>query len=85
MRKVLATTVWFVGILLALYVGLWLMFVGGIAQLVDAVQEEPVEGIDVALGVVRVFFASTATVLVFYFVGLVGYLIWDDKPRSRRR
>lgn len=66
MRKALAVLVFLVGAALAIYVGLWVMFVGGIEQAIDAAQEDPVNGGGVAWGIVRVIFAATATGLVFW-------------------
>ena len=85
MRKALAVIVGIAGVCLAVYVGLWLMFVGGIAQLVDAAQEDPVEGIEIAIGIVRIVFASAATVFTLYGVSLLAILIGDGVPRRRRR
>jgi len=65
------------GIILGLYVGIWLMVVGGIIQVVEAFQVDPVNSVGIAWGVVRVFFASIAgwfasVVLIIPGVGLVS-------------
>lgn len=87
MRKALGVIIAVVGGLLAVYVGLWLMFVGGITQVIDAVQEDPVEGAEVAWGVVRIVFASAATAFTFYAVGFLAYLVggWGDNLRDPYR
>lgn len=88
MRKILGVVIGVVGVALAVYVGLWLMFVGGISQIVDAVQEEPVSGADVAWGVVRVVFAGAATTFTLYGVGFLAFLVggWgNDRDRMPYR
>lgn len=85
MRKVLAAIVFLAGIALAIYVGLWLMFVGGISQVIDAAQEDPVEGGKVAWGVVRTIFAGTATAFTFWAVGFLAWLIGGFKDDINRR
>lgn len=56
--KVLGWLLVFIGILVGLYVGLWVMFIGGIIQIVDAVQMDPVPGDDIAWGIVRILLAG---------------------------
>lgn len=46
------------GIVLGVYVGLWLMFIGGIIQVIDAINANPTPALDVALGVCRIVFAG---------------------------
>lgn len=48
------------GLALGVYVGLWLCFVGGIVQLVDALKAPNVDGMQIALGVLRIMFAGFA-------------------------
>ena len=46
------------GIAFGVWAGLWWAFVGGIIQIIDALQASPVVGADIALGIVRVVFAG---------------------------
>lgn len=57
-RESLGWAVGIAGTALALYLGIWVMFIGGIAATVDAITADPVEGMDVALGIARIVFAS---------------------------
>ena len=43
-----------VSISLGLWVGLWLLFVGGIVQFVEAIKASPVSGMGIAIGLLRV-------------------------------
>ena len=56
--------------ILAGYVGIWLMLVGGIVQTVQAAQENPVDGLELATGIIRVIFFESAAL-----IGWVGTLI----------
>lgn len=46
------------GIALGLYAGLWWAFVGGIMQIIAAVQATPIPGADIAWGIVKIVFAG---------------------------
>jgi len=67
MRTVLGIAMIIVGIILGLYVGVWLMFVGGIVDLVNAVNASrggvPMDGVAIGIGVVKIVFASLAGVV----------------------
>jgi len=39
-----------------LYTSLWLMLIGGIVQIVDAVKATPTDSLGIAIGIVRVLF-----------------------------
>ena len=47
-----------VGIVFGVWAGLWWAFVGGIMQIVAAVQASPVPGADIAWGIVKIIFAG---------------------------
>lgn len=46
------------GIVLGLYVGLWLMFIGGIVQIIEAIRAPELVAMSVAIGVVKIIFAG---------------------------
>ena len=46
------------GIILGVYMGLWIGFIGGIVQVVEAIKAPEVESMSVALGAARVFFSG---------------------------
>lgn len=68
MRYVIGILLIVAGVLAGLYVGLWLMFIGGIIQVINAVKANPTPAIDVAWGVVRIIFAS----LVGWGIAAIG-------------
>lgn len=72
MKKALGILLMIAGVAFGVYVGLWLCFVGGVVQIVDAVQAHPVSGMDIAIGIVRVLctgVAGVGTAVVAVFPG----------------
>lgn len=53
----------FGGIVLGIYVGFWLMFVGGIVQIIDSIKYDT-NALGIALGFIRISFS-----------GIIGWLI----------
>lgn len=68
MKKTLRTLLVIGSILLGLYVGIWLMFIGGIVQVVNGIS--PLNGMQIALGISRIVFCGIA-----YFIPVVGISI----------
>jgi hypothetical protein len=71
-----------VGLFGAFYTGLWLMFVGGIIQIVDACKVTPTDSAGIAWGIVRIIFAVPAFWLVWFlslFMLRIGMAIYDDR------
>lgn len=51
------------GIALGLYVGLWLMFIGGIVSIIEQIRSEHLDALTVAWGVARILFAGMVGML----------------------
>ena len=73
MRNVLGVLLMVAGAALAIYVGGWLMFVGGIVQIVDAIKATPVEGVDIAIGIIKIMLAGAAGALTAVVAIFPGY------------
>ena len=74
------------------YFGLFVMFVGGIIQIIEACKQVDISAIDVAWGVVRIMLTSFASVVGFWAAFLFSALIWhgvsafwDSINKSARR
>ena len=52
------------GIVASVYVGVWTMFIGGIVTIIEQIQTPPVQALDVAIGIVKILYASTVTGLL---------------------
>lgn len=75
MKKVLAVGMIIVGILLGLYLGLWVMFVGGIVGLVEIFKSGNIEGMAIALNIVKIVFASAVGTLAAYILVIPGWVM----------
>jgi hypothetical protein len=60
------------GIALALYLGLWLCFIGGIVQAVEAIKMDPVDAWGIAFGALRFACTGVVTAFTIVFTSLVG-------------
>ena len=56
MKKIIGILIVIVGIALGIYVGAWLMFIGGIMQIVNSIN--PVNVLGIALGIARIVFCE---------------------------
>ena len=73
MRNALGITLMVAGVAIGLYVGLWLCFIGGIVQIIEAVKATPVEGLDIAIGIARIVMAGFAGVVTAVVAVFPGY------------
>lgn len=58
MKKILGVISIIVGIFAGLVVGIWWAFIGGIIQVVNALQASPIVGSDVAVGAAKILLAT---------------------------
>ncbi|MBI4134390.1 MAG: hypothetical protein HY475_03140 [Candidatus Terrybacteria bacterium] len=73
------------GIAVGVYVGLWLMFVGGIVQIANSASEQPIDSNGIAWGAVRVVFATAAGEAIAVLLIFIGLAIVGLTPRLGRR
>lgn len=72
MRKILQVLIVVGSIILGLYVGIWLMFAGGIIQIINALN--PLNGIQIAIGICRIIFCEIAGLIPvagFFIAGIL--------------
>jgi hypothetical protein len=78
-KKFIGVVLIIAGLVLGVYLGLWVMFVGGIEQIIDGVQAEPdANGGDIAWGIVRIFFAGAIGTITAVIIGGIGGLFLSD-------
>ena len=73
MKKVIGILITILGIALGIYVGVWLMLVGGIVQIINSIN--PVNGLGIALGIVRIIFCEVGA-LIAYLGMTIGTFTW---------
>ena len=65
-------------VLFGVYVGVWLMFIGGIVEIIEAIKATPVDAMNIAVGLAKVWLAGPAGVIVGAF-GVLGGIVVMDK------
>ena len=73
MKSILGLVMIVGGIVLGLYVGVWLMFIGGIVQIIQAVKAPEIVAMTVAIGVAKIVFAGISGGLSAIVLILPGY------------
>jgi hypothetical protein len=73
MKTLIGIILIFAGIALGLYVGVWLMFIGGVVQVIEAIKATPVEAMGIAVGALRVLAAGVVGVLTAIIAIFPGY------------
>lgn len=68
MKKVIGILIAIVGIALGIYVGVWLMFIGGIVQIVNSIN--PLNGLGIALGIVRIVFCEVGVLIAWLGIAI---------------
>ena len=72
MKSIIGLMLIIVGLIAGCYVGIWIMFIGGISDIITAVQMSPIPPIDVAIGVAKFIFAWPAAWISFFILGGTG-------------
>ena len=63
MKKIIGILIAITGIILGIYVGIWLMLAGGITQIVNSIN--PVNGLGITLGIVRIIFCEVGAIIAW--------------------
>ena len=76
MKSYIALGILILGVLLSVYLGVWVMFIGGIAQVINSLKETPVNAMGFAIGAARFFLAAltgwTTFMITLGIVKVVG-------------
>ena len=73
MRNAIGILLMVAGVAFGVYVGVWLLFIGGIVQIIDAIQATPISGVDLGIGILRILFAGAAGVVTAFVAVFPGY------------
>jgi hypothetical protein len=57
-EEIIGTILIIIGVILGLYLGVWLCFIGGIINVIQAIRAENLIPMDVAIGVMKVMFSG---------------------------
>lgn len=64
------------GAILGTYVGLWLLCIGGIAQIVNAAQITPIDGFGIIIGILKLICSGGVGVIIAW-IGLIAGIMID--------
>ena len=67
MRTLLGVFLILCGVIIGLYIGVWVMFVGGIIDIINQIKAPVLDTMRVTVGIIKIIFAS--------FVGVVSAII----------
>ena len=79
MKKVLGVLMILLGVGLGLYIGVWVMFVGGIAGMVEIIQSNNFESMEIAKNVAKVVFAGAVGGIVAQLLIIPGYVLLNGE------
>ena len=68
MKRIIGILIAIAGIALGIYVGVWLMFIGGIVQIVNSIN--PTNGLGIALGIVRIVFCEVGGLIAWLGIAI---------------
>lgn len=66
-----------IGMFFGVYVGFWVMFIGGILTVTEAVKSDPVNAWNLVWGALKIIFAGTIGGLTFYLFVLPGLVLLE--------
>lgn len=85
-RRLFASFLFLLGVAGAVLVGIWLCFVDGIIDIVHAAQASPLNGGELAWGIVKVFILGGIACYASVAIGWIcAYVAWTGKPQRPRR
>lgn len=70
MKKIMAIAIAIVSIILALYTGIWVMFIGGILQIIEGIKSDPTNGGMIATGLLKWLFCGISE-----FIAIIGLVV----------
>jgi hypothetical protein len=63
------------GVIIGVYIGVWLMFIKGLVQIIEGAKHEPVNAMWIALGIFRVIASSFVGWLSSILLMIPGFVI----------
>lgn len=73
------------GIAYSIYLGVWIMLIGGIIQIVNAVQASPIVGSEIAFGIAKIVFCELAAAIAYVSIIVGGLILGTPIKRLRIR
>ena len=78
MKTIIGSVLVLGGVVFGVWAGLWWAFIGGIVQVIQAVQASPVDAMDIALGIARFMLAGVIGTLAATVAVIPGLAMLSD-------
>ena len=72
MKKIIGIIMAILGIAGGIYVGFWLMFVGGISQIINSIN--PVDGLGIAIGIAKIVFCEIGGFIAWLGIAIGSFI-----------
>lgn len=76
MKKIIGIIIAILGIAGGIYVGFWLMFVGGINQIISSIN--PVNGLGIAIGIAKIAFCEIGGFIAWLGIAIGSFIGLKD-------
>ena len=83
MKVIIGLVLLVLSVIIGLWLGVWVMFIGGIVQIINAVQVHPVHAVDIAIGLFRIFGAGIVGFFSFMVLFAAGLGFLDSGVKSK--
>jgi len=77
MKDVIGISLCIIGVLLGLYVGIYVMFIGGILGIANAIDTGTMSGYIIAVNIIKIIFSSLAGFICYLIPCTIGCAIID--------
>lgn len=78
MKTITGVFLGFAGAFLGLWIGVWVMFIGGIVQVIESIKMVPISSLELACGAARVLFSGAAGWGIAWVLWTIASLIMED-------
>lgn len=76
MKVIIGIIITILGIAGGIYVGFWLMFVGGICQIINSIN--PVDGLGIAIGIAKIVFCEIGGFIAWLGIAIGSFIGLKD-------
>jgi uncharacterized BrkB/YihY/UPF0761 family membrane protein len=83
LQKLFSILLFIVGIVLSLYLGLWVCFIGGIVMAIDSIKLTPVDASGLALGILRILSTGIIFWICIAVIGYISNVFWPSRRKKK--
>lgn len=76
MKEIIGIIIAILGIAGGIYVGFWLMFIGGISQIINSIN--PVDGLGIAIGIAKIVFCEIGGFIAWLGIAIGSFIGLKD-------